>query len=226
MVEITGIEVGDDPDAWRAVGFAVDEAGTCRIGSIPLHLVGTDRGRGILGWTLRGLTGPPPADGTIDGLPTSTDGTDTATGDGRDAVPAPVEHPIGATRIDHVVVLAPDLGRLVSALATVGLEPRRTRDTDTYGFPAQQVFYRLGEAILEVVGAADPTAGPPGADPAQPARFFGLAMTVTDLDAAADRLAPHVGRVKPAVQEGRRIATIRHRELHLSVAIALMSPDP
>lgn len=219
MVEIAGIDVGDAPEAWRAAGFTVDDSGTCRIGSIPVHLVGTAGGRGIRGWSLLGLSAAP-VDGTIDGLPTEVANASAAT----DGPLAAVEHPIGATRIDHVVVLAPDLERLVSALADVGLTPRRTRDTDTYGFPARQVFFRLGEAILEVVGAADPDAGPPGSDRTKPARFFGLALTVTDLDAAAERLAPHIGRVKPAVQEGRRIATVRHRDLGMSVAIALMSP--
>ena len=32
----------------------------------------------------------------------------------------------------------------------------------------------------------------------------------------------HLGRIKDAVQPGRRIATLRHRDLGLSVAIAFM----
>ena len=36
----------------------------------------------------------------------------------------------------------------------------------------------------------------------------------------------HLGAAKDAVQDGRRIATLRHRDLGMSVATALMSPEP
>ena len=83
----------------------------------------------------------------------------------------------------------------------------------------RQLFFRLGEVILEVVGQPDVAgAGDPG--------FFGLAITVTDLDATARLLGEHLGAAKDAVQEGRRIATLRHRDLGMSVATAFMSPEP
>lgn len=44
------------------------------------------------------------------------------------------------------------------------------------------------------------------------------------IDATADLLGEHVGRVKDAVQPGRRIATLRHRELGMSVNTAVISP--
>ena len=72
--------------------------------------------------------------------------------------------------------------------------------------------------ILELVGSPEPGAGDPG--------FFGLAITVSDLDATAALLGPHLGDPKDAVQEGRRIATLRHRDLGMSVATAFMSPEP
>ena len=34
----------------------------------------------------------------------------------------------------------------------------------------------------------------------------------------------HLGKVKDAVQPGRRITTLRHKELDMSVATAFMSP--
>jgi hypothetical protein len=83
----------------------------------------------------------------------------------------------------------------------------------------RQHFFRLGEVILELIGSPDtPGEGDPG--------FFGLAHTVRDLDAAAALLGEHLGDTKDAVQPGRRIATLRHRELGMSVATALMSPEP
>jgi hypothetical protein len=209
-VTIDEILVGDPPEAWQAAGFTVDDDGTCRIGSVRVRLVGRDGGKRILGWSLRDAPAARLADGLLDGLPTTAS----------DAPPAaPAVHENGATLIDHVVLLSPDLARTAAALGALGLEPRGERDTDSYGAPMRQVFFRLGEVILELVGQPGATgAGDPG--------FFGLAITVTDLDAVAARLGEHLGAIKDAVQEGRRIATLRHRDLGMSVATALMSPEP
>jgi hypothetical protein len=209
-VTIDEILVGDPPEAWAAAGFSVDADGTCRIGHVRVRLVGRDGGKRILGWSLRDAPPARLADGLLDGLPTAAS---TAT----PAVPA--AHANGATHIDHVVVLSPDLARTTTALGTIGLAPRGERDADTYGAPMRQVFFRLGEVILEVVGQPGATGdGAPG--------FFGLAITVADLDAAATLLGDHLGTPKDAVQPGRRIATLRHRDLGMSVATALMSPAP
>jgi hypothetical protein len=79
----------------------------------------------------------------------------------------------------------------------------------------QQVFFRLGEVILEVVGPKEPGPGL--------ASLWGLTFTVDDLDATAALLGDRVGRVKDAVQPGRRITTLRGREIGISPAIAFMS---
>lgn len=208
-VTIDEILVGDPPDAWKAAGFAVDEDGTCRIGSVRVRLVGRDGGKRILGWSLRDAPQARLADGTLDGLPTALSTAAPATG---------AQHTNGATHIDHVVLLSPDLPRTTSAIEALGIEQRGERETDTYGAPMRQVFFRLGEVILELVGGTEPGEGDPG--------FFGLAITVSDLDAAAALLGDHLGNAKDAVQEGRRIATLRHRDLGMSVATALMSPEP
>lgn len=209
-VTIDEILVGDPPEAWAAAGFSVDDDGTCRIGTVRVRLVGRDGGKRILGWSLRDAPPARLADGSLDGLPTTAS----------EAAPAePGTHPNGAIHIDHVVLLSPDLARTTAALEAIGVLPRGERDADTYGAPMRQVFFRLGEVILELVGQPD-TAGE--GDPG----FFGLAITVTDLDAAAEQLGDHLGAIKDAVQEGRRIATLRHRDLGMSVATALMSPEP
>jgi hypothetical protein len=209
-VTIDEILVGDPPETWEAAGFDVDPDGTCRIGHVRVRLVGRDGGKRILGWSLRDAPPARLADGLLDGLPTTAS----------TAAPAePATHPNGATHIDHVVVLSPDLARTTAALETIGLAPRGERDTDTYGAPMRQIFFRLGEVILEVVGQPEATGdGAPG--------FFGLAITVDDLDATATLLGDHLGTPKDAVQPGRRIATLRHRDLGMSVATALMSPAP
>jgi hypothetical protein len=209
-VTIDEITVADPPEAWAAAGFTVDDDGVCRIGRVRVRLVGRDHGKRIVGWSLRDVPDGSLAGGTLDGLPTAAS----------DAAPAePAVHAIGATYIDHVVMLTPDLARTTAALTAVGLEPRGERDTDTYGAPMRQVFFRLGEVILELIGSPDaPGEGDPG--------FFGLAHTVSDLDATAATLGEHLGSIKDAVQDGRRIATLRHRDLGMSVATALMSPEP
>ena len=79
----------------------------------------------------------------------------------------------------------------------------------------RQIFFRLGPVILELVG-------PPAPDGDGPARFWGIAFTVTDLDATARYLGDRLGTVKDAVQPGRRIASLR-KEAGLALPIAFMS---
>lgn len=209
-VTIDEILVGDPREAWEAAGFAVDEDGTCRIGTVRVRLVGRDGGKRILGWSLRDAPPARLADGALDGLPTTASDAPLA-----DAA----THTNGATHIDHIVLLSPDLARTTAAFLAIGVEARGERDTDTYGAPMRQIFFRLGEVILELVGQPDTTGeGEPG--------FFGLAITVASLDAAAARLGDNLGTIKDAVQDGRQIATLRHRDLGMSVATALMSPEP
>jgi hypothetical protein len=74
----------------------------------------------------------------------------------------------------------------------------------------------MGEVILELIGGEEPTGDGPAA-------FFGLAYTVRDIDVTQRLLGEHLPNVKDAVQPGRRIATLRHKELGLSVATAFMS---
>ena len=114
----------------------------------------------------------------------------------------------------------PDLDRTIAAIETgLGLPLLRTRDADSPGAPMRQAFFRMGEVVLEVVGGAEPDPG------GGPARFYGIAITVEDLDAAVERAGDRIGRAKPAVQRGRSIATFR-KEAGLGVPVALMSPAP
>jgi hypothetical protein len=206
---IDEITVADEPDAWRAAGFTVDETGECRIGHVRVRLIGQGAGKRIVGWSLIGLELP---GDDIDGLPT-------ATSDGEPAEPG--AHPNGALLIDHVVVATPDIERTTAALESLGIAALRTRDSDTYGAPMRQRFFRLGEVILEVIGAPDPAPPEQGGD--GPAIFYGLAHTVTDLDATKALLGDALGTPKQAVQPGRRIATLRHKQIGVSVATAFMS---
>ncbi len=217
--QLLSLTVADDPGAWEAAGFAVlpddGSLGTVRLGDTAIRLSGRtdDRDlRGIRDWTVAGLDAPAGA-GSIDGIATTFAPLDEDPGSGAPA------HPNGATGIDHVVIITPDVDRTTTAFGERGLAVRRIRETDSYGAPMRQAFLRLGPTVVEVVGGHEGT-GQTAAD--APAGWFGLALDVHDLDAVAALLGDGLGSIKPAVQDGRRIATIRHKTYGLSVAVALM----
>ena len=62
-----------------------------------------------------------------------------------------------------------------------------------------------------------------GLEPDAPARFWGITAVVSDIDAAAVVLGERLGRIKDAVQPGRRIATVRS-EASGGVPLALITP--
>ena len=128
----------------------------------------------------------------------------------------PAEHANGVTAIDHVVLLSPDLGRTVASLAAVGAEPRRERDGELGGRPIRQIFFRFGEVIVEVVGSGE-AAGD------GPSTLWGLTYVVADIDATAAFFGDRTAPVKDAVQPGRRITTLRHGDLGMSVRTAMIS---
>jgi hypothetical protein len=121
--------------------------------------------------------------------------------DGPSAPPA-VEHPNGATGIDHVVMLTGDLDATVERLRSEGLDHRRTRDA---GEGRRQAFFVLGPCLLEVAGPVE------GGE-----RLWGITLVAPDL-------APFGGNPKDAVQPGRRITTIP-REAGLGIPVAVMTP--
>jgi hypothetical protein len=85
----------------------------------------------------------------------------------------------------------------------------------------RQAFFRLGREILELIQEPAEVLERSGG-PGHPARFWGLALLVEDLERTAERLGAHAGEIRPAVQPGRRIATLR-RSAGLGLPVALMS---
>lgn len=202
-ITVDEFTVADPAEAWTAAGFTVDDDAVCRIGTVRVRLVGRGRGTGIVGWSLRGL----PEDGALDGIPTTRSTAESA---------APAEHPNGVTAIDHVVLLSPHLARTVAALTSAGASPRRERDGELGGRPMRQVFFRFGEVIVEVVGS--PTTMGKGAS-----SLWGLTYTVADIDETAAFYGERTAPIKAAVQPGRRITTLRTRDLGISVRTAMIS---
>ncbi len=203
---LLSLSISADLRAWQRLGLSLDDVGDIQIGMTRLTFVdpSNDQEPGIADWT---VASDRMERVSIDGLVTRlVEG-------GQSSGPGPA-HELGATLIDHVVVMTPSLDRTCTAITEVTSAPlKRIREV---GRGVRQGFHRLGEVIVEVVERPD--------IPAEtPARFWGLVLIVDDLLAAAERLGPSViGLVKPAVQPGRRIATVRN-DAGLALPVALMS---
>lgn len=207
--EIAELTIADEPATWAALGFALDDD-RCIVGGVQIRLAGREAVRGLVRWSLSGI-----ANTDLDGLPTNRSDEWVPVGD------AP-PHPNGIATLDHVVAITPALDRTVAALQHAGLDLRRIREEPTPAGAPRQAFFRLGPVILEVVQAPDDAIERSGGSDG-PAFFWGLAFRVEDIDATVAQLGEHVSPVRPAVQPGRRIATLK-RSAGLAVPVALMTP--
>jgi len=197
--ELAEIVIADPPEAWRELGFHVDEHGHLDIGGVRVRLGG--EGNGISAWSLLRVN----AMGSIDGLPTPVP---------RVLRPPPFQtHPNGATGIDHIVILTSSLDRTAAAFARAGVELKRFRESER----GRMGFRRIGPAVLEVVQRDDLEE--------EDSRFWGLVVVVISLEELAERLGDRLGPITQAVQPGRRIATLRSHA-GLTAPLAFMSPEP
>jgi hypothetical protein len=197
--ELAELVIADPPEPWRDLGFDVDEHGHLDIGGVRVRL-GAE-GSGISAWSLMRVN----AMGSIDGLPSPVP---------RVLYPPPFKtHPNGATGIDHVVILTSSLDRTAAAFLRAGVELKRTPESDR----ERMAFRRLGPAILEIVQRDDLEL--------DEAVFWGMAVVVISLDDISERLGDRLGPVEQAIQQGRRIATLR-ADAGISVPLAFMSPEP
>ena len=198
--ELRGLTLGGPVEPWADLGLTAGADGAIAIGGVALRF-GAE-GTGIGGWTLADAPGLGEL-ASLDGLTTTlTSEPPVADGD---------PHPLGVTAIDHVVALTGDLDRTTAALTGAGLDLRHTRDAGE-GF--RQAFFLVRPTLLELGGPAEDHDG---------AAFWGLTLVVENLDAAAERLGDRLGRVKDAVQPGRRIATVRP-SAGLGLPVAFMTP--
>jgi hypothetical protein len=204
-VTIDQLTVADVPAAWARLGFAV-EGDSLLVGEVGIRMVGA--GRGLRGWALREVEAT-----ELDGLPTQRSQ--------RPPVGDAPSHPNGITGLDHVVAITPALERTVAALQAAGLDLRRIREEPTPAGAPRQAFFRLGAVILEVVQEPDEVVDRDGAD--RPAFFWGLAFVAPDLESTVAELGDRVSEIRPAVQPGRRIASLR-RSAGLSLPVALITP--
>lgn len=180
--QLQTLHLAESAQTLTAVGFGPVPA----IGSTQIEAVGS--GRGVVGASLVGID-------ELDGLslleagPTADPTADPA-------------HPNGVVSIDHIVAMTPNPDRTQIAFEAQGLEARRVRRFETKDGPRRQTFFWLGDVICEVVGPDD-------GEGEGEARWWGLALTVRDIDATATWLGDQAGTVKPAVQPGRRVTTLK-----------------
>ncbi len=197
--QLAALDVADPPERWRALGFTVDADERVALGGVVVALGAT--GEGITGWTLTGVDG---AGDEIDGLPTTVTSQPSV---------ETSHHDNGAIGIDHVVIVTGDFERTAAALAAASMPLRLVRESDSDRH--RQGFRRLGPAIMEIVEVPDLDGV---------ARFWGLVVVVEDLHALHRRLDPHLHEIRPAVQEGRRIATL-DGSAGLTPRVAFMDPE-
>ena len=203
--------IGGEAEAWSSVGFDVMELASgesvSQIGSVQLLFDPTGE-RGISGAAVYGMSG------AIDSL--KFDMGPNLTSSSIDAYPRSV-HPNGVTQIDHLVVTTADCDRTTRAFESSGIHPRRVRTFGNDQAKMRQTFFWLGDVILELVG-------PDQSEANSHAMFWGLALISDNLQATADYLGEKCTQVKPAVQPGRKITTIKTREIGITTSLAVMSP--
>jgi hypothetical protein len=202
-VTVDELVVADPPELWDELGFRIDDD-ACQIGTVRVRL-DSRAGKRIVSWSLRGAQGD-----DLDGL--------TALASDGEARGAAGPHPNGVVAIDHVVAFSPDLDRTVAKLEAAGFDLRRIREEPTPAGAPRQAFFRLGDVILECIQLPDS----PELDSSRAARLWGLALRTADMDATAAYLGDRLGEPRPAVQEGRTIATLK-RDAGSTVPLAFMT---
>jgi hypothetical protein len=203
------LTVSGDPALWRSLGFVVTVDGLLPLHGTSIQInspVDASAGPGgLTAWSVSGLDVDSGTGLDLDGLPTDSVAP---------MSPVYADHPIGATGLDHVVVMTSDLERTSTAIAeATGCELKRIREVGSM----RQGFHRIGRGglIVELVERPEVPDGP--------AALWGLVVIVADLDAACELLGPErISEPKDAVQPGRRIATIRSGA-GLGLPVALMS---
>ncbi|MBC95743.1 hypothetical protein CL649_02630 [bacterium] len=120
-------------------------------------------------------------------------------------------------RIDHLVVTTPNPDRTTKALVKAGVTLSGIRTFGSSPNQTRQSFFWLGDVILELVGPHQaPKAGKP--------LFWGLALVSSDINETVRHLGDLCTPLKDAIQPGRKITTVKTRDLSIGVAIAIMSP--
>ena len=210
--QLLQITLCDDPYAWQSLGFNVVELADGKlvsdIGGVQIRFEDSITNQGIICVKTQGVRG------SIDSL--EFGGEMVKVPSSSDLLP-PFSNPNGVSRIDHLVVTTPDCDRTSAALQKNGIDPRRVRTFGDSGAEIRQTFFWLGNVILELVG-------PDKSESGDPALFWGLALISENIDATVHYLGDACTPLKRAVQPGRKITTIKTRDIGINTSIAVMSP--
>ncbi len=207
MTRLAELLVGGDPLPWQTLGFTVVD-GSFFISDVHVRVVGGEPG--IRGWVFA-----TDRDETcdIDGIPTELSRRNDA--HVAELSPLGAVHAVG---LDHVVVNTDDPTRTSAAIEReLALDVRRVREL---GNGATQTFMKPDNTVIEIVSGPHVTG--------IGARLWGMVASVDDIHAFAADVTERLGddvlsTPKPAVQQGRFIATVRS-SAGLGVPFAIMSP--
>ena len=217
MTTIADVWLSSSIDPWKRLGFSdypIAQPDGSVVSCIPIaglgfrflpHIVEPSAsGSCATGWTVR----------SDEATTNSVDGVATRVIAELQPVPE-LTHQLAITAIDHIVITTGSLERTCGAITEqLGLPLKRIRDA---GHGVRQGFHRAGSLILEIVERPDLA-------PETPAEIWGVVFVVEDLDATVAWLGPDaVGATRDAVQNGRRIASVK-KEVGLGLPVALMSP--
>ena len=205
--QLVEINLCDDPSHWERIGFEVvtdNSAKSIQIGKTKLCFKEIDGAEGIASVHVEGVTA------NIDSLnfkPRTLYSTN---------IEAPF-HPNRIERIDHLVVTTPDSDKTTKALIEAGIALSGIRTFGSHPNQTRQSFFWLGDVILELVGPHKVTkTGSP--------LFWGLALVSSDINETVQQIGDLCTPLKDAVQPGRKITTVKTRDLSIGVPIAIMSP--
>ncbi len=207
--QLISLKVSDDFNPWCAAGFNVVESNqgtsTTHIGEVLLRFQEEPLEQGIYAIGTKNL------EGVFDGLTFFVDpGTEGRNGEQSN-------HPNYVSRIDHLVVTTSDCDRTTQALETAGIEARRVRAFGKKESKMRQTFFWLGDVILELVGP-DTKSGD------EPATIWGLALISDQIEKTVEFYGEAATQLKPAVQPGRFITTVKTRNFGITDALAIMTP--
>jgi catechol 2,3-dioxygenase-like lactoylglutathione lyase family enzyme len=165
----------------------------------------------------RGLTNPGRTERATIFEPATTGGTMVALM----GFPRPASQAKGEIRgLDHVVIRTGNVDRAVANFGgRLGLDLRLDRANEKWG--ARQLFFRVGDAVVEFGASLKP----PASD--APDSFGGLAWRVSDPDAAAARIAAagfDVSEVRQGRKPGTKVFTVR--DAPAGVPTLMLSAEP
>lgn len=202
MARLVELVIGGSVEPWKNIGFTVEEH---RVHVADVDIVSDGFAPGIHSWT---FIADRDDQFLLDGIPTTLTSS-----------PRPMRSESRmcgelVVALDHVVINTDDLERTCAVIAQQLDAPlRRIRDA---GKGMRQGFHRIDNTVIEVVSA-------PGMN-LHGASLWGFVPVVVDLSSVATHLGPDVmSGPKPAVQDGRLIATVRPA-VGLGVPLALMTP--